>query len=475
MPSTKRFRPTFRIKKRDMLLGLIWTVLIAGIVFTFIVSSRTMMQNQLKEEIRNLASTATLLFDATDLNKLRAAKDVRLPEYQRVIKLLNEIRTKNPEIRFAYILRPTENSILFSFVADADSLHPDIPYDMNGDGVINEEDEQVAPGTAYDVTNDPAMTIALTEPAASDAPYADQWGTYMSGVAPIRDASGKTVAVLGLDFDYDRFAALVGNAFSPIAILLLAIAGTAIAVFVSFSIAEERSESKRRLDEERNILLQLNAHQLGSPVTILQWSLETLKSIPESQSNLALAEQIGNLDDVADRLKRIMFSFHEAERVHAGTMQPEATKTPISDIVGKAQAETAKHLLRRNQKLTLNMRTTSAVIAEAPLIVGVLSELITNASDFSKDADAITITVTSDEHFVTVAVEDTGCGIPPNEVDHLCQSFTRASNAARQKPDGTGLGLYIAKGIIERAGGTISIESKMGKGTTVRFTLPAAE
>ena len=474
MPAPAPFRSPFRMKFRDALLGLIWAVLLVSMAFVFILGSRTMMRNQLKEQIKSLNATATLLFDTEDLNVLRTENDVKLPAYQRVVRTLNEIRGKNPGIRFAYILRPTGDANLFSFVADADSLHPDVPYDMNGDGVLNEEDEQTPPGTPYDVASDPFITIGLSDPAVSDEPYTDQWGTYISGVAPIRDASGKTVAVLGLDFDYSRFNTLVLNSFSPIAIILLAIAGTAIAVFVSLSIANERTEAKRRLDEERNILLQLNAHQLGSPVTILQWSLETLKSIPESEKNLALAEQIGNLDDVADRLKKIMFSFHEAERVHAGTMQPEAKKSPINDIVQKAEKETSKHFLRRNQKLVVNMRTTSAVMAEAPLIVGVLSELLMNASDFSKDGDTVTLSVTADNQNVSVAVADTGCGIPANEVSHVFQSFTRASNAARQKPDGTGLGLYIAKGVIERAGGSIRITSTLGKGTTITFNLPVA-
>ncbi len=471
----KRPRNYLPVKIRDLFLGGLLLTLVISLAFIFNMSGRTLMQNELKDRLRSLAATSSLLFNAKDLDQLRSAKDAKLPAYERAVYTLGAIRSLNPEIRFAYILRPTDDPSFFSFVADADSLHPDTPYDMTGDGVIDENDEQVPPGTAYDVTESPNIVKALEAPTATDEPYADQWGSYMSGFAPIKDASGQTVAVIGFDIDYLRFKKLVENAFSPTVFLLLVIAGIAIASYLTASVAWDRRRTKDRLNEERNMLLQLNAHQLGSPVTILQWSLETLKSIPEAETNLAVAEQISALEDVAHRLKNIMFAFHEAERIHAGTMEPEAKATPVTDIVQKAQDETAKQMLRRTQKLAVNLRTTASVMAEEKLITGVLAELLTNASDFSPDGATVALDVTSEGKNVRITVTDHGCGIPAKEQKHLFRAFTRASNAARQKPDGSGLGLYIARGVIERAGGQISVQSTEGKGTTVSFTLPAAE
>lgn len=475
MTPVKRPRKHLPVKIRDLLLGGLLLTLVIGLAFIFNMSGRTLMHNELKDRLRSLAATSSLLFDVRDLAQLRSAKDAKLPAYEKAVHTLGTIRSMNPEIRFAYILRPTDDPTLFSFVADADSLHPDTPYDMTGDGIINEDDEQVPPGTAYDVTESPAVVKALDAPSATDEPYTDQWGTYMSGYAPIKDDAGKTVAVIGFDIDYLRFQTLVENGFSPVAFLLLVVAGLAIASYLTASVAWDRRRTKDRLDEERNMLLQLNAHQLGSPVTILQWSLETLKSIPEAETNLAVAEQISALEDVAHRLKTIMFAFHEAERIHAGTMEPETQVTPVTDIVQKAQEETAKQMLRRTQKLAVNVRTTASVMAEEKLITGVLAELLTNASDFSTDGATIALDVTGEGKNIRITVTDHGCGIPAKEQKHLFRAFTRASNAARQKPDGSGLGLYIARGVIERAGGEITVQSTEGKGTTVSFTLPTAE
>ncbi|MEK7136663.1 MAG: ATP-binding protein, partial [Patescibacteria group bacterium] len=74
--------------------------------------------------------------------------------------------------------------------------------------------------------------------------------------------------------------------------------------------------------------------------------------------------------------------------------------------------------------------------------------------------------------FVEVSVKDTGYGIPVADLPRLFQKLSRGGNAAKYKPKGTGMGLFLAKNVVEKAGGTIALESKEGKGTTVRFTLP---
>jgi signal transduction histidine kinase len=72
------------------------------------------------------------------------------------------------------------------------------------------------------------------------------------------------------------------------------------------------------------------------------------------------------------------------------------------------------------------------------------------------------------------SIQDRGCGIPQKDLPRIFGEFTRASNATTFKADGNGLGLYIVKGIVEHAGGSIKIESKEGKGTTVTVRLPMA-
>jgi signal transduction histidine kinase len=108
------------------------------------------------------------------------------------------------------------------------------------------------------------------------------------------------------------------------------------------------------------------------------------------------------------------------------------------------------------------------------LIAGVAEELLTNAIDFSRDGSTIEIRSQRKKRHAEFTIEDHGCGIPKRDLPRLFGEFTRGSNATKFKADGNGLGLYIVRGVIEHAGGTVSIESREGSGTTVTVRLPLA-
>jgi len=103
----------------------------------------------------------------------------------------------------------------------------------------------------------------------------------------------------------------------------------------------------------------------------------------------------------------------------------------------------------------------------------VLDNLISNALKFTPRSGRVFIRVSADGSDAVVEIEDTGVGIPTDEQDRLFERFFRSSTATEQAIPGTGLGLTIAKTIVERHEGSISIESTEGAGTTVRVRLPA--
>jgi signal transduction histidine kinase len=106
------------------------------------------------------------------------------------------------------------------------------------------------------------------------------------------------------------------------------------------------------------------------------------------------------------------------------------------------------------------------------LMAEVLQELLYNAISYSPNSSIIQIRVTSQGNNAQIEVIDHGIGIPAQDQGRIFSKFARGSNAAAQKPVGNGLGLYLAKGIIEKAGGSIAIRSSEGHGTTVTITLP---
>ena len=113
------------------------------------------------------------------------------------------------------------------------------------------------------------------------------------------------------------------------------------------------------------------------------------------------------------------------------------------------------------------------VLCDRDRILQVLANLLGNAIKFCETGDTITLRAERRDGDVLIAVSDTGPGIPRNELDKIFEAY-RTIEHARHGRTGTGLGLYITKGIVERHGGRIWVESELGAGTTFFLTLPLA-
>jgi hypothetical protein len=155
--------------------------------------------------LKSVAEKAAPLFTDIDLSGLRFARDMKKPEYQEAFKELNQIREDNPRIKYTYLMRPILLPDMWEFIVDADSNYniPHLWMDYNNDGIVNFADENVAPGIRYYTNNETCFIEALKKSTHSDF-YSDQWGTWISGCAPVRDKLGSVVAILGLDMDVSK-------------------------------------------------------------------------------------------------------------------------------------------------------------------------------------------------------------------------------------------------------------------------------
>jgi signal transduction histidine kinase len=104
----------------------------------------------------------------------------------------------------------------------------------------------------------------------------------------------------------------------------------------------------------------------------------------------------------------------------------------------------------------------------------VAANLLENAIRYNTENGEVTVKIdkVQDKPFVVISVKDTGIGVPPDAVGKLFTKFYRADNAVKSQTEGSGLGLYIARGIVLAHGGQIWAESELNRGTTISFTLP---
>lgn len=196
------------LQRRIVLLSLLVFSFLA-LVFTYGIYLYTLklMERAVGTSMMSIAAAAVPRFKTEDLVVLRRAGDMRRPEYQRVFKVLNEIRDSSKDIKFVYILRPTEQQGVWEFVADADSNYnlPVVGVDHNKDGILDEADENIWPGVGYDVQHSsPEMyREGLIHPMYELNAAPDQWGSFITGSVPIVDRNRSAVAVLGIDVDID--------------------------------------------------------------------------------------------------------------------------------------------------------------------------------------------------------------------------------------------------------------------------------
>ncbi len=204
---------------------------------------RIIINGEGEKMIESAINSAAKISDI-DLSRIRKANDMKSEEYQKVFAILNDIRHLNKSIKYAYVLRPTDQFNIWEFVADADSNY-DLPseIDMDNNQKITSDEENVAPGVAYDIKQSPETTI--------DGPYiennfsTDQWGTFLTAGAPILNKQGQAVAVIALDQDVTDIYARVKKIFIPWFVFGIIFLGTIIFRIIQISHSLFQSFTKK--------------------------------------------------------------------------------------------------------------------------------------------------------------------------------------------------------------------------------------
>ena len=296
-----RFR-MFILSKQSLIAFGVFAVLAGSLTFGLYKYNRTLNLERLKEKVLSVASTGALQFDMKDVNAIWAVEDIHKPEYAKLIATLNLIRRNNTDISYAYIMRKTDDPTQMAFVADADSLYPNEKKDLNGDGKIDAADAQSRPGDSYDATGSvPPVDFALKN-ATSFEPYTDQWGTSISGWAPIHDASGKATAIIGIDMLVGNLDQLSAQTFSPV----LVFAGLFLLFVVIRFGAVNRSlfgEMLKTLKPKWRVLTFgaiFSILALYSMVQLYNWNTQRLLIQKTGERLMAIAVTAANDFDAAD-------------------------------------------------------------------------------------------------------------------------------------------------------------------------------
>ena len=215
-------------------------------------------------------------------------------------------------------------------------------------------------------------------------------------------------------------------------------------------------------EEARRTLLADVSHELRTPLTVMQGTLEGVLDgvYPADEAHLRpVLDETRVLSRLIDDLRTLSLSEAGALRLHR---EPTDLEALLAEVVASQRAAADEAGVR----LDLEVSDLTPILVDAARIRQVVANLVANALRFTPQEGRVLVSA-SDDGAVTIRVSDTGPGMEAEEVEHAFDRFYRSSGSS-----GSGLGLSIARNLVEAHGGHIGLESEPGKGTTVEVILP---
>lgn len=230
------------------------------------------------------------------------------------------------------------------------------------------------------------------------------------------------------------------------------------------------------IDRTKSEFITLTSHQLRTPLTGIQWYVQDMLDGATGKVSPSQAEHLRDIERSTQRMIRLVDDLLRVSQIELGQFSPNIGPLDLAAIARRVTDEVGSRAReKRISILVRSPRSLPKVTADGVVARNVLLSLVSNAIAFTPKGGTITVRVTKEARAVRVSVADTGIGIPAKEKSRVFQRFFRASNAQVFTGEGTGLGLYIAKQLIDLSRGKIGFESEEGKGSTFWISFPTAK
>jgi len=233
-----------------------------------------------------------------------------------------------------------------------------------------------------------------------------------------------------------------------------------------------QTEALRQSDQLKSALLASVSHDLRTPLTSIRAAIDNLLQKDVEWERAALDEFHQIISEEVSRLTRLVESLLEMARIQAGELHLSKQWSTVSEIFSNA--------LERCAPSTRNHRITTAGEENLPLVrvdsrslAEALINLVENAANYSPDGSEIKIAAALRQGELHISVADQGAGVAPEDRERIFDKFYRSPRQIEQRREGTGMGLAIARGIVEAHGGRIWVESTPGQGAVFTFAVPA--
>ena len=245
---------------------------------------------------------------------------------------------------------------------------------------------------------------------------------------------------------------------------------------VEFFVGIERDIThEKEVDRAKTEFVSLASHQLRTPLSSINWYAEMLLAgdggkLSEEQANFVQEIYTGN-----QRMVELVNSLLNVSRLELGTFAVDPVPTDIIKTAQEVIAELKPGLTTKKMKMIFDYDKTIPVVSADPKLIRIVFQnLLSNSVKYTPEKGEIKLILARDKKNLLITVSDNGYGIPKDQQDKIFSKLFRADNVRERDTEGTGLGLYIIKSIVDHSGGNISFKSEEDKGTSFFVTMPLA-
>jgi signal transduction histidine kinase len=229
----------------------------------------------------------------------------------------------------------------------------------------------------------------------------------------------------------------------------------------------------------KNEFISIVSHQLCGPLSAVKWNMEVLEN-NEFSDHLKLTSKqevfLKNIKEANEKMLKLVGQLLEVNQIDEGRAILKNENIDLGEVVDQAIAE-LKDLISERE-ISVKRRIAPdlpLVFADATGMKTVIRNLVSNAIKYSHQKGEVEIDSKSTGKRILLTVKDWGVGIPRYQHRKVFEKFFRSANEARYRTDGIGLGLYLARAIVENSGGKLWFESEVGKGSTFFISIPVVQ